>query len=93
MPSLEHEMPCNAFTILIDALASSLGTSGIAPEDIDITSVETLMRNYTSDPSDWSPYVQTWAEDNKPYVRNMVDAGNGKYNLVSPAPCRRYDVH
>lgn len=90
--SLKSDPPCNAFTSLIGALSSRLGTSGIDADDVDIAAIEALLHAYPSNPSDWTPYVRAWTEPDAPYVRNTVDAGNGKYNLVSAclAPlCRR----
>ena len=83
-PTLERDQPRNAFTNLIDALSSKLGTSGIDPEDTDIAAIEALMHSYTSDPAHWTPHVRSWTEPDAPYVRNTVDGGNGKYNLVRP---------
>jgi hypothetical protein len=83
-PSLELDQPRNAFTDLVDAIASELGASGIDSEDCDVAALEALLSAYPSDPADWSAHVRCWSAPDAPYVRNVVASGNGKYNLVRP---------
>jgi len=72
------------FQGLIQQLSDVLGTSsGIDSEHVNPNDLLQIMRDYRSDPSEWAPYVKLWSKDGEPYVRNLVDGGNGKYNLVS----------
>lgn len=46
---------------------------------IDVDCVKTILSEYQSNPTDWTKYV-TW--DHHRYTRNLVDQGNGRYNLM-----------
>ncbi|XP_014667228.1 PREDICTED: cysteine dioxygenase type 1-like, partial [Priapulus caudatus] len=46
--------------------------------DVDVEVVEMLMNNYKSNP-EWKKYANF---DPHKYTRNLVDDGNGKYNLI-----------
>jgi len=48
-------------------------------EEIDIEYVKNLMASYVSNKSDWKKYA---IYDPHKYTRNLVSAGNGKYNLI-----------
>ncbi|VDK17318.1 unnamed protein product [Anisakis simplex] len=48
-------------------------------DQIDVQEVEDVFRAYKSNPDDWSKFAQF--NDNT-YTRNLVDVGNGKYNLM-----------
>ncbi|KAI2810580.1 hypothetical protein RDWZM_002484 [Blomia tropicalis] len=48
-------------------------------EEVDIEQVKSLMASYQTNPSDWAKFVHF---DKFRYTRNLVDAGNGKYNLM-----------
>ncbi|UJR27222.1 hypothetical protein I4U23_008518 [Adineta vaga] len=50
-----------------------------ATNEVNIDYVHTIMRNYKGNMREWSPYLKFQA--NK-YTRNLVDAGNGKFNLM-----------
>ncbi|CAG0898522.1 unnamed protein product [Darwinula stevensoni] len=46
---------------------------------VDVDYVYELMRNYKSDPKEWKKFAKF---DRYRYTRNLVDAGNGKFNLM-----------
>ncbi|KAF9331008.1 Cysteine dioxygenase [Podila minutissima] len=64
---------------LVRLLHIELGTSGLACEGVDVERVKTLMANYTSNQQDWQKYALF---DKSRYTRNLVDDGNGKFNLM-----------
>lgn len=46
---------------------------------VDIEMVNHLMLSYKSDPAEWRRFAKF---DRYKYTRNLVDAGNGKFNLI-----------
>jgi len=72
----------NDFTSLVKKASDLLGNGGIDSEDVNPNDILELMMDYTSNRKDWDSYVKTWSSEGEPYVRNLVDSGNGKYNLV-----------
>jgi len=48
-------------------------------DDVDVELVKAVMRSYKSNPQDWRQYAKF---DEYRYTRNLVDEGNGKYNLM-----------
>ncbi|RWS16804.1 cysteine dioxygenase type 1-like protein [Dinothrombium tinctorium] len=48
-------------------------------DDIDVDYVQQLMLSYKSNPRDWRKYAHF---DRHRYTRNLVDEGNGRYNLM-----------
>lgn len=46
---------------------------------IEVEAVEQLMQAYKSDPTDWAKFALL---DPYKYTRNLVDAGNGKFDLM-----------
>jgi len=48
-------------------------------DDVNIEYVEMLMRQYVSNPVEWRKYAKF---DRYRYTRNLVDEGNGKFNLM-----------
>ncbi|EPE30201.1 RmlC-like cupin [Glarea lozoyensis ATCC 20868] len=73
--------PQDEFHKLVSELSHILGpSSGLTSQDINIEDLHTLMSNYTSSETDWSPY--TFADHSRGYTRNLVDRGNGKSNLL-----------
>jgi len=82
MPGINTNDDC--FQLLVQALSAKLGpSSGIDSADVDEEELLKLMRDYTSDESEWSKYF--FPSPNHAYTRNLVDKGNGKSNLVSPS--------
>uniref|UniRef100_A0AC34Q6H6 Cysteine dioxygenase n=1 Tax=Panagrolaimus sp. JU765 TaxID=591449 RepID=A0AC34Q6H6_9BILA len=47
--------------------------------EVDTDTVKDLLAQYQSNPRDWQEYVTF---DPHKYTRNLVDTGNGKYNLI-----------
>nr|XP_060617916.1 cysteine dioxygenase type 1 [Anolis sagrei ordinatus] len=50
-----------------------------AGDKVNVDEVQTLMESYESNPEEWSQYAQF---DQFRYTRNLVDKGNGKFNLM-----------
>lgn len=48
-------------------------------DHVDVEEVKKILRTYTSNISDWRQFAQF---DEHKYTRNLVDIGNGKYNLM-----------
>ncbi|KAF9401191.1 Cysteine dioxygenase [Podila epigama] len=64
---------------LVELLHKELGQSGLACEGVDVARVQALMANYKSNKADWEKYALF---DTNRYTRNLVDDGNGKFNLM-----------
>ncbi|KAJ8687121.1 hypothetical protein QAD02_022919 [Eretmocerus hayati] len=62
------------FGELIDKLHEAFETN-----DVDIDYVQELMASYKSNPQDWKKFAKF---DRYRYTRNLVDEGNGKFNLM-----------
>lgn len=72
----------NRFDDLVLALKDALGPcSGLTSDDVDVKHLTRLMREYDSNPREWSKYAM--GDESRGYTRNLVDEGNGKSNLVS----------
>ena len=72
----------NRFDDLVIALKDALGPcSGLTSDDVDVGHLSRLMRDYDSDPREWSRFAM--GDESRGYTRNLVDEGNGKSNLVS----------
>ena len=50
-----------------------------ATDEVNIDYVHTIMTNYKGNMKEWQPFMKF--QPNK-YTRNLVDAGNGKFNLM-----------
>ncbi|GAB1599503.1 cysteine dioxygenase type 1-like [Argonauta hians] len=48
-------------------------------DSVNIEEVKTLMESYKSNPKEWKKFAKF---DPHRYTRNLVDEGNGKYNLM-----------
>lgn len=71
----------NRFDDLVLALRKALGPcSGLTSDDVDVDHLTRLMRDYDSDPREWSRFAM--GDKSRGYTRNLVDEGNGKSNLV-----------
>lgn len=64
----------NSLNELIELLYKAFETN-----DVNIDYVHTIMQNYKGNMKEWSQYLKF--QPNK-YTRNLVDAGNGKFNLM-----------
>ena len=82
----------NSFQDLVQGLRVLLGpSSGIDSDDVNPASLQKLMREYKSDPSEWVKYA--FQDHSRNYTRNLVDGGNGKCNLVrkdAPISCELF---
>lgn len=80
--NLKHDE--NRFDELVLALKEALGpSSGLDSADVDVHELMKLMEEYNTTESEWVQFA--FAEKSMGYTRNLVDEGNGKSNLVSPA--------
>ncbi len=71
----------NRFDDLVVALKDALGpSSGLTSDDVDVGHLSRLMRDYDSEPREWSRFAM--GDESRGYTRNLVDEGNGKSNLV-----------
>jgi len=48
-------------------------------ESVNVDQIYALMRSYKSNPAEWRKYA---VADRNKYTRNLVNAGNGKFNLM-----------
>ncbi len=64
----------NSLKELIDLLYQAFAT-----DEVNIDYVRTIMNNYKGNRKEWLPFIKF--QPNK-YTRNLVDAGNGKFNLM-----------
>ncbi|XP_053214274.1 cysteine dioxygenase type 1-like [Panonychus citri] len=62
----------------LDHLINSLSEL-FSTDLVDIEKVKQLMSSYQSNPKEWRKYAHF---DRHRYTRNLVDTGNGKYNLI-----------
>ncbi|KAG5928059.1 hypothetical protein E4U42_001334 [Claviceps africana] len=69
------------FEELVVAMKKALGpSSGLTSDDVDVSLLTDLMRNYNSNPMEWGKYA--FGDASRGYTRNLVDEGNGKSNLL-----------
>ncbi|CAF0849822.1 unnamed protein product [Didymodactylos carnosus] len=68
-----HENP-RTLRELIEYLYEAFST-----DMVDLDYLHTIMTNYKSSPKDWQQYAK-FKQDR--YTRNLVDGGNGKFNLM-----------
>ncbi|KAJ1725231.1 hypothetical protein LPJ53_000560 [Coemansia erecta] len=65
---------------LISSLNAVMGDEGLGDNLQTVRKVKQLMQSYTSHSQDWSHHA-VYHEGTR-YTRNLVDDGNGKYNLL-----------
>ncbi|KAJ2799242.1 hypothetical protein H4R20_004517 [Coemansia guatemalensis] len=65
---------------LISSLNAVMGDQGLGEDLETVRRVKQLMRSYVSKSQDWEKYAVY--QDGTRYTRNLVDDGNGKYNLL-----------
>jgi cysteine dioxygenase len=60
--------------------------------ECDVQKLQDLMESYQSNPTDWTQYAHF---DPNKYTRNLVDDGNGQYNLIVLCwgPGQRSPIH
>jgi cysteine dioxygenase len=63
---------------LVDSIRTEFGDEKTIT-DCDVRKLQELMESYQSNSIDWTQYA--FFDPNK-YTRNLVDDGNGKYNLI-----------
>ncbi|KAJ3311779.1 hypothetical protein HDV04_003791 [Boothiomyces sp. JEL0838] len=62
---------------LVTLINKEMGEYGL--EDADVPKIQRLMASYQSNCNDWKKYALV---DHNRYTRNLVDDGNGKFNLM-----------
>jgi len=62
----------------MDKLCQRLGEI-FADDNVDVDEVAEVLEAYKSNPAEWGRFAQF---DAHKYTRNLVDEGNGKYNLM-----------
>ena len=67
------------FTSLVCLLQEHLGPHGLDSQSVNVEHVMHIMQSYKSNRDDWNQYAHF---DKGRYTRNLVDDGNGKYNLL-----------
>ncbi|KAI8067996.1 RmlC-like cupin domain-containing protein [Gongronella butleri] len=79
---------------LVQGIHDILGPDGgIDSAHIDQNEIIELMASYSSNAQDWAKY--TMFDTSRPYTRNLIDDGNGKFNLMILAwsPQRHSPIH
>lgn len=71
---LKNARKCETLTDLIGELRKTFDS-----DHVNIEYVNHLMLSYQSNPAEWRKFAKF---DRYRYTRNLVDAGNGKYNLM-----------
>ncbi|KAJ1969187.1 hypothetical protein IWQ62_000783 [Dispira parvispora] len=64
---------------LIRAIRYELGDNGLDSAGVDVGRIQALMAAYSSNRTDWAQYA--WFDKYR-YTRNLVDDGNGQFNLL-----------
>jgi hypothetical protein len=65
---------------LVQLIREELGPHGLMDTHaVNVPRLQRILSNYVSDASEWSQYAHF---DKYRYTRNLVDDGNGKYNLL-----------
>lgn len=64
---------------LVQLLHHELGSYGLDSEKIDVQRIQSIMEAYDSNEKDWESFAMF---DECKYTRNLIDDGNGKFNLM-----------
>eukprot|EP00158_Paraphelidium_tribonemae_P006546 Partr_v1_DN27877_c0_g1_i1_m23374 putative cysteine dioxygenase len=68
-----------SFQDLVELIRCEMGVYGLAHPSINVSRLQAIMANYKSDPEEWKQFAFF---DSNRYTRNLVDDGNGEYNLL-----------
>lgn len=63
---------------LIEMIRFEMKDKGLM-DDVDVGRIQNIMQNYESKKEEWEPFAFF---DKYRYTRNLIDDGNGKYNLI-----------
>jgi cysteine dioxygenase len=74
------DIPPTPFDSLVQNLKNCFEDPGDQNEKIQADHLQSLMRAYASKRSEWDRFAL--GDPDMAYTRNLVDKGNGKYNLV-----------
>ncbi|KAJ2884753.1 hypothetical protein H4R27_001865 [Coemansia aciculifera] len=82
MPTCTTEpmLPVKTMQDLVLSLNEAMGNSGLGEDLRTVRQVKQLMHSYVSQSDDWVQHA-IYHEGSR-YTRNLVDDGNGKYNLL-----------
>ncbi|KAJ2025709.1 hypothetical protein IWW57_003289 [Coemansia sp. S610] len=72
--------PVKTMQDLVRSLNEAMGSSGLGDDLCTVRKVKQLMHTYASQSDDWAQHA-VYHEGTR-YTRNLVDDGNGKYNLL-----------
>ncbi|KAJ1995243.1 hypothetical protein GGI26_000443 [Coemansia sp. RSA 1358] len=78
--AIDTSSPVKTMQDLISSLNKTMGDGGLGEDPYTVRQVKKLMQSYISQSNDWSQYA-VYHEGTR-YTRNLVDDGNGKYNLL-----------
>lgn len=78
MPNIAETPVPKDLSELVDVLSEEMGPHGLDTL-ADVDRIQQIMANYESNASDWNQYALF---DEGRYTRNLVSAGNGKFNLM-----------
>ncbi|KAJ2996700.1 hypothetical protein HDV02_006260 [Globomyces sp. JEL0801] len=72
--------PPKSLNELIESIHAEMGKEGL--ENADVNKVQALLNSYDANIGDWERYALKNEAGGCKYTRNLVDAGNGKFNLM-----------
>ncbi|KAI8988906.1 RmlC-like cupin domain-containing protein [Pilobolus umbonatus] len=77
-----NDYPSHNFRLkdLIQSIHGVLGDGGLDSSQINANKIIELMEFYSAHSDDWNEY--TLFDHSRPYTRNLIDDGNGKFNLM-----------
>ncbi|KAJ1974432.1 hypothetical protein H4R35_003613 [Dimargaris xerosporica] len=80
------------FSALVRLIRQELGVHGLGSKNVDVNRIQVLMGAYVSRKDDWAQYALF---DPYKYTRNLVDDGNGEFNLLILAwgPGQKSAIH
>ncbi|KAI8141872.1 RmlC-like cupin domain-containing protein [Fennellomyces sp. T-0311] len=84
-PAVSHVLPASTTPMTLEKLVQNIHRvlgpdGGLDSEHIDANEIMQLMEQYSSNATDWSKY--TIFDHSRAYTRNLIDDGNGKFNLM-----------
>lgn len=74
----EEDQPIPVFHNLVELIEKLREV--FSSDKVNVDYVKALLASYKSNPADWKQYAKF---DQHRYTRNLIDTGNGKYNLLA----------
>jgi cysteine dioxygenase len=79
-PNFHEKSKVLTLSELISIIREELGADrGLDSEDVNVPALMAAFNTYLSNPSEWQGFA-SWSD--KSYTRNLIDTGNGQYNLI-----------